>query len=189
MKQSIPIRQCIVCREKKIKPLLFRFVKKDANTIILDEDQKINQRGAYLCNSPDCVKKAKEYHIIENSLKGIIDLKLFLTLARTVATTPADQIQSIIGLSVKSKQIIIGLDAIERAMNQAMIHMILTDARLGEHSFRLANRIAEKLNVPIYSLPPDLDLAQITGKTNCRVVGLTNVHFAHTLDRLLNPKA
>lgn len=47
----IPQRQCMLCRKKIIKSDLLRFVN-DGGNIKIDEKQKENGRGAYICS--DC---------------------------------------------------------------------------------------------------------------------------------------
>lgn len=187
MKQSLPVRQCVVCREKKTKPFLFRFVKGESNTIILDENQKINQRGIYCCKTPACVKKAKDYHILENAWKGSIRPELYLYLAQAVSTSPEQQIQSLIGLSVKSGQVVIGITAIERTLSKHSIHLIVIDPALGVHTNKAINHLAVKHTIRIVTLPENMSLEQITGKPNCRVLGLTNLNIARTLSHCMNP--
>ena len=43
-----PIRECALCREKFSKSCLLRIVK-GKNGIVLDENQKEDGRGAYIC--------------------------------------------------------------------------------------------------------------------------------------------
>ncbi len=56
----IPIRECILCRKKILKSELLRIVKKN-EAIELDEAQKKDGRGAYICRncrkSEDLIKK------------------------------------------------------------------------------------------------------------------------------------
>ena len=58
MPKSIPQRQCVGCREKKPKPELIRVVRAPDGAISLDARGKAAGRGAYLCPSPACLKKA-----------------------------------------------------------------------------------------------------------------------------------
>lgn len=51
-----PTRTCIACRAQNDKKNLLRIVKND-NEIKLDISGKLNGRGAYICNSLECVEK------------------------------------------------------------------------------------------------------------------------------------
>ena len=53
-----PIRQCMGCNEMKPKKELVRIVKTPEGNIMLDRSGKLNGRGAYICHSTDCYKKA-----------------------------------------------------------------------------------------------------------------------------------
>lgn len=79
MKQKrIPLRKCTGCGEMKPKKELVRVVKapdiKDENgeitkrgEISLDYTGKKPGRGAYVCNSSDCLAKAKKAHRLERA--------------------------------------------------------------------------------------------------------------------------
>lgn len=49
MGTHIPVRECICCREKSSKQELIRVVKNEQGFLI-DETQKQQGRGAYICN-------------------------------------------------------------------------------------------------------------------------------------------
>jgi len=52
----IKIRTCIACRTKKSKDELIRIVAKDGIPVI-DEIQKENTRGIYICNDKNCINR------------------------------------------------------------------------------------------------------------------------------------
>lgn len=52
----IKIRTCIACRNKKHKEELLRIVSENGNAV-LDETQKMNTRGIYICNEKTCIYK------------------------------------------------------------------------------------------------------------------------------------
>lgn len=56
--KKIPMRQCIGCREMKPKAELIRVVTTPEGEVKIDSTGKINGRGAYSCNNPECLKKA-----------------------------------------------------------------------------------------------------------------------------------
>ena len=49
-------RTCIACRRKNHKSELLRIVSKNG-LAVLDENQKINARGIYICNDKLCIAK------------------------------------------------------------------------------------------------------------------------------------
>ena len=52
----IKIRTCIACRNKKQKNELLRIVSQNGLAIV-DDKQKTNARGMYICNDKSCISK------------------------------------------------------------------------------------------------------------------------------------
>ncbi len=74
MAKKIPLRQCVGCGEMKSKKEMMRVLKTAEGDIVLDVTGKKNGRGAYLCHSAECLKKARKNKGLERSLKtGIPD--------------------------------------------------------------------------------------------------------------------
>lgn len=65
----IPLRMCVVCREHKPTEELMRIthnVKTDKPEP--DINCKNTGRGAYICKSAECIKKARKKHVAERHL-------------------------------------------------------------------------------------------------------------------------
>ena len=56
----MPQRSCTGCNLKKDKKDLIRIVKDQTGKISVDKTGKAPGRGAYLCNSTECLEKAKK---------------------------------------------------------------------------------------------------------------------------------
>lgn len=56
--KKIPMRQCVGCREMKPKKELVRVVKSPEGQISIDLKGKAPGRGAYVCHSSDCLRRA-----------------------------------------------------------------------------------------------------------------------------------
>ena len=56
--KKIPLRQCIGCGEMKSKKEMIRVLKTAEGDILIDATGRKNGRGAYLCPSGECLKKA-----------------------------------------------------------------------------------------------------------------------------------
>lgn len=72
MQKKIPMRQCMGCRERKAKREMIRVVRSPEGTVSLDFRGKAPGRGAYLCPSPDCLKKAIRSKSLERNLETSI---------------------------------------------------------------------------------------------------------------------
>lgn len=70
MKQKkIPMRTCIVTKEKLPKNKLIRIVRTPGLNIVIDETGKQNGRGAYLKKDIEVYEKAKKTKILNKHLE------------------------------------------------------------------------------------------------------------------------
>ena len=63
-----PIRRCTGCGEHFPKLTLIRVLRTPEGEIVLDETGKKSGRGAYICKSVSCFKKARKAKRLESSL-------------------------------------------------------------------------------------------------------------------------
>ena len=77
MGKTEPLRKCLGCDEMMGKKGLLRIVKSKDGDVSLDLSGKKNGRGAYICRSSDCFKKAMKKKAIERSLKCAINEELY----------------------------------------------------------------------------------------------------------------
>lgn len=82
MNKKIPMRQCVGCGEMKAKKEMFRVIKTAENEILLDTTGKKNGRGAYICPSLECLKKAGKNRGLERSLKTAVPGDILDTLIK-----------------------------------------------------------------------------------------------------------
>lgn len=68
-KKKIPLRKCIACGIRKPKKELIRIVKNNEKGVSIDENNKINGRGAYLCSNIECITNAKESNKLSRALE------------------------------------------------------------------------------------------------------------------------
>lgn len=80
--KKIPFRQCIGCGEMKSKKEMIRILKTEEEGIILDSTGKKNGRGAYICPSPECLKKAVKSRGLDRSFKMSIPKEAYETLEK-----------------------------------------------------------------------------------------------------------
>jgi len=78
--KKIPIRQCMGCREQKAKNELLRVVRAPDGTVSLDFRGKASGRGAYICRSADCLRRAVKSRALERSLETAIPEEVYLRL-------------------------------------------------------------------------------------------------------------
>ena len=77
MAKKIPMRQCLGCREMKPKRELVRVVRSPQGELSVDLRGKAPGRGAYVCHSVECLKKALRSHALERSLETSIPQEIY----------------------------------------------------------------------------------------------------------------
>ena len=80
--KKVPLRQCIGCGEMKNKKEMIRVLKTAEGEITLDATGRKNGRGAYVCPSVECMKKAIKGKGLESSFKMAIPKEIYETLEK-----------------------------------------------------------------------------------------------------------
>ena len=80
--KKIPMRMCVGCREMKPKRELIRVVRSPEGTISLDFRGKASGRGAYVCRSAACLKKAIRARALERAFSVQIPAEIYERLER-----------------------------------------------------------------------------------------------------------
>ena len=75
--KKIPMRSCIVTREKLPKQELVRIVRTPSNDVIIDLTGKANGRGAYLKKDASVFEKAKKSKILNRTLEVEVKDEIF----------------------------------------------------------------------------------------------------------------
>ena len=75
--KKIPMRSCVVTREKLPKQELLRIVKTPDGKILIDESGKLNGKGAYIKKDIAVLEKAKKSKILERVLETAIDDNIY----------------------------------------------------------------------------------------------------------------
>ena len=71
-KSHVPIRTCIVCRQKKAKSELIRLAIDDESKLIADRKGHLKGRGAYICRDQSCGKRL----VLSNKLDRVFRKKV-----------------------------------------------------------------------------------------------------------------
>lgn len=83
-----PLRKCIGCGKMIEKPQLLRVVMNTAGEFMLDQRQKSEGRGAYLCRNAECFAKAVKGRGLERSFKGRVPQDIYEQLEGEVSNDP-----------------------------------------------------------------------------------------------------
>ena len=78
MKQKkIPLRTCVVTKEKLEKKDLLRVVKDNEGNVFVDETGKANGRGAYIKKDIEVLEKAIKSRVLDRNLETTISDEVY----------------------------------------------------------------------------------------------------------------
>lgn len=67
--KDTPLRTCVVCKKLLPKSEMLRFVKTKDGEVNIDDTNKANGRGAYICNNLECITKCVNKKMLNKSFK------------------------------------------------------------------------------------------------------------------------
>jgi predicted RNA-binding protein YlxR (DUF448 family) len=83
--KKIPLRRCTGCGEMKQKRELVRVVRSKEGEVSLDLTGKKSGRGAYVCHSLECLKKARKSRGFERALSCKIPEEVYDAMEQEMA--------------------------------------------------------------------------------------------------------
>ena len=75
--KKIPMRTCVITKEKCEKRDLLRIVRTPDGSVIIDPTGKVNGRGAYLKKDIEVIKKAEKSKILERVLEVEVPVSVY----------------------------------------------------------------------------------------------------------------
>ncbi len=82
--KKIPMRTCIVTREKLPKGQLVRVVRTPEGTVVIDTTGRTNGRGAYLKKDLQVIEKAMTSKVLNRALETEVPSEIFEQLKELV---------------------------------------------------------------------------------------------------------
>ena len=82
--KKIPLRTCVVTKEKLEKKDLIRVVKNNENEVFVDLTGKANGRGAYIKKDIDVLNKARKSKVLDKHLETTIDDSVYEKLEEII---------------------------------------------------------------------------------------------------------
>ena len=82
--RKIPMRSCVVTREKLPKSELLRIVRTTDSEVVADISGKVNGRGAYIKKDIEVLEKAKKSKILEKQLETTISDSVYEEIKKII---------------------------------------------------------------------------------------------------------
>ncbi|MBR2929599.1 MAG: YlxR family protein [Clostridia bacterium] len=83
--KKVPVRRCVGCGEHFPKNTLIRVLRTPSGEIVLDLHGKASGRGAYVCKSALCLRRARKSGRISASLECPIPEEVYDRLESEIA--------------------------------------------------------------------------------------------------------
>lgn len=82
--KKIPLRTCVITREKLPKKDLLRIVHTPEGNVFVDETGKMNGRGAYIKKDLQVLEQARKKKILERHLECSIEESVYDDIRRNI---------------------------------------------------------------------------------------------------------
>ena len=82
--KKIPMRSCVVTKEKYPKKELIRIVRTPNNEVLVDLTGKTNGRGVYLKKDIEIINKAKKTKILDRNLEVEVNDSIYEELINII---------------------------------------------------------------------------------------------------------
>ncbi len=182
-----PQRTCLGCRQVMDQDQLFRFVCSPAGEILADLKGRLPGRGAYLCNSRECIETAVRKKQFDRAFHRACQPVTGKALVEDVARVLLAHLASLLGMARKSANFVAGSNAVLDALSRKKPLAVVILA--GDISLQIGEKIRHKAlmqKVMTTVLFDKLELGRILGRAERSVVGLPDGKLAEAfLDELL----
>lgn len=75
--KSVPLRTCIVCKKMQPKKELLRVIHTKEGETFIDFTGRANGRGAYICDSPECILTCIKKRMLNRAFKTDISTDIY----------------------------------------------------------------------------------------------------------------
>ena len=82
--KKVPMRMCVGCREMKPKKELLRVVRSPEGEVSIDLTGRKPGRGAYVCRSAECLKRAIKQKQLERAFECALGEETHASLLETL---------------------------------------------------------------------------------------------------------
>lgn len=82
--RKIPLRTCVITKEQLPKRELLRIVRTPEHDIVIDENGKVNGRGAYIKRDLEVLEKARKSKILEKKLECKIEDSVYEEIRKII---------------------------------------------------------------------------------------------------------
>ena len=183
--KKIPLRQCIGCGEMKSKKEMIRVIKTAEDQILLDATGRKNGRGAYLCPSMECLKKAvKSWNAPLKWQSPKRYMKLWKRRWKNLVNSK--KLLSLIGLATRARKVVSGEFSTEKSVKSGRSRMVIVSEEASDNTKKMFTNMCAHYKVPIYLLGTKDELGHAMGQEFRASLSVEDAGFAKSMAALMN---
>ena len=185
--KKIPLRQCIGCGEMKSKKEMIRVIKTAEDEIMLDATGRKNGRGAYLCPSMECLKKAVKSRGLNAPLKWRSPKRYMkLWKRRWKNLVNSKKLLSLIGLATRARKVVSGEFSTEKSVKSGRSRMVIVSEEASDNTKKMFTNMCAHYKVPIYLFGTKDELGHAMGQEFRASLSVEDAGFAKSMAALMN---
>lgn len=174
-----PQRTCLGCRQVMDQAQLNRFVRSPGGEILVDLQGRLPGRGAYLCNSRDCMVTALQRKQFDRTFRQPCQPVTVEQLAAAIARGLLAHLASLLGMARKSASFVAGSNAVLDALSRRKpLALVILAADISLPIGEKVRRKAAEQKIVTAELFDKTELGRILGRAERSVVGLPDGKLA-----------
>jgi predicted RNA-binding protein YlxR (DUF448 family)/ribosomal protein L30E len=174
-----PLRTCLGCRQVKDQNSLVRLVCSPDNDILVDLRGRLPGRGAYICNSRECIEQVVSKQQFNRAFRRECRRVSADELLVAIRDGLLDYLSNLLGMARKSSSFIAGSNAVIDAMSRkTALAVVLLAADISPKIGEKVRRKAEFNKIKVVELFDKAELGRILGRAERSVVGLPDGKLA-----------
>lgn len=184
----MPLRQCIGCGEMKSKKEMIRVLKTADDTIEIDATGRRNGRGAYLCPSMDCWKKAVKSKGLEpgRSRWRFRRKSMRRWKRRWSSLENRKKVLNLLGLATRAGKTASGEFMTEKAIKSGKAYLVIVSEEASDNTKKMFENSCAYYKVPVYQFGMKEELGHAMGKEMRASLAVLDSGFAKALREKLD---
>lgn len=171
----------------KSKKEMIRVIKTAEDEIMLDATGRKNGRGAYLCPSMECLKKAvkgKDWNVPSRWPFPKRCMKLWKRRWKNLADNK--RLLSLVGLATRARKVVSGEFSTEKSVKSGKSHLVIVSEEASDNTKKKFTNMCTYYKVPIYLFGTKDELGHAMGQEFRASLSVEDAGFARSMVERMN---